>query len=220
MAVFRVLLAATAAGSAFSQSDRPSSLRGGSALSETNSSVAPLGNASATMQEEIYDTMAMKLNVSLGDFYATQGFDPRLFCKTKGREGQNCISGRAYEYCSAHRPLKALSRDCWAKRGMYSRCHEGGIGLTHGWCDDPFCRQQGGGRHLFCRGSAVVSCSSTGPSTGATPRVVQTCSDQTSNVNNCEIKQHFSCSENWGGAQCVYSGTTYSGDGCGWQGYR
>merc|ERR1712061_371404 len=81
-----------------------------------------------------------------------------------------------------------------------------------GYCDDPFCRQQRGGRTHSCRGSSVVSCSGTGPSTAATPRTVQVCSDQHSESNGCKVTQHFSCREGWGGAQCYFSGTTY--DGC------
>merc|ERR1712061_542209 len=151
---------------------------------------------------------------SSSDELSISGFNAREFCRTRGREGQNCISGRAYEYCSAHRPQPALSRDCWRKRGRYSRCHEGGVGLTHGWCDDPFCRQQRGGRRLFCRGKAVVSCQGTGPNTAATPRTVEVCSDRVSNVNKCKITEHWSCGEGWGGAQCHRSGTTYEGDDC------
>merc|ERR1712151_1070851 len=140
--------------------------------------------------------------------------DGNGFCRTKGQEGQNCINERSYVYCSARRELRVLSRDCWGKRGRYSRCHEGGIGLTHGECDDPFCRQQSGRRSHFCENNAVVSCSGTGPQTDATPRVVEACQDRTSDNNGCKVTQHFTCAEVFGGAQCQFSGTTFDGDSC------
>merc|ERR1719337_49455 len=78
-----------------------------------------------------------------------------------------------------------------------SRCHDGGIGLTYGECDDPFCRQQSGPPRHFCHGSAVVSCSGTGPSTAATPHTVQYCSDRQSNQNGHKVTEHYTCQESY-----------------------
>lgn len=154
------------------------------------------------MMERVNESM-VEINAQGGPPTAAPGF-----CKGKP-EGQNCIPGHpstAYEYCSAGRPLP-MGKNCWRKRGKYSRCHEGGIGLTHGECDDPFCRQQRGGRTHFCQGSSVVSCSGTGPNTAATPRTVESCSDRTSDEYGCKVTHHYSCSED-GGAHCYWSGDT------------
>lgn len=185
------------------------SLRGASIWNETSTAET----TAEPTQELLDESFMLPENESFAGF-AAMGFDGNGFCRTKGREGQNCISERAYVYCSAGRELKALSRDCWGKRGRLSRCHEGGIGLTHGECDDPFCRQQSGRRSHYCRNNAVVDCSGTGSHTGATPRVVQVCSDRTSERDGCKVTHHFSCAESSGRAECQFSGSTSDGDGC------
>jgi len=194
------LVAATVA-----QSNSTVSLRGAAVIAQWEEA-----NASDLAEDGGDLSLLEEINESLAEL-STLGYNPRTFCRTRGREGQNCISQRAYLYCSAHRPLKALSRDCWHKRGMYSRCHDGGIGLTYGECDDPFCRQQHGRRSHYCHNNAVVSCAGTGPRTPATPRTVEVCSNRVSDLQGCKVIQHFSCAETWGGASCQFSGTTYEG---------
>mmetsp|Transcript_78022 Transcript_78022/g.137486 ORF Transcript_78022/g.137486 Transcript_78022/m.137486 type:complete len:205 (-) Transcript_78022:197-811(-) len=203
MAVFHTLLSASlVAGALSAEFNYTSSLRGGNAPS------APL-EANRTPVEANSSDALPELNESLTEF-TSSGYSPTEFCRTRGREGQNCISDRAYQYCSAGNPQPALSRDCWQKRGRYSRCHDGGIGLTYGECDDPFCRQQSGPPRQLCHGSAVVSCSGTGPSTAATPHMVQYCSDRQSNQNGHKVTEHYTCQESYGYAQCVFSGTSYN----------
>lgn len=194
-----------------------SALRGSipSAGIETNSSDPQEMNSSMPEPLDVFESGFPEMNSSMLeplDFseWHSGGFNPSAFCRTRGREGQNCISDRAYEYCSAGNPQPALSRDCWQKRGRYSRCHDGGIGLTYGECDDPFCRQQSGPPRYFCEGNTVVSCSGTGPHSAATPRAIQYCSDRQTNQGGCTATEHYTCQASYGQAQCVYSGTTYN----------
>merc|ERR1719277_1424417 len=97
----------------------------------------------------------------------------------KAPEGQLCIPNphghsNTYIYCSAHRLISPSPTSCESRMGRMSWCVGGGIGLTHDYCDDPFCRNGGAyaGNGFYCHNNNVVQCEGQNA-----PRVVEACSD-------------------------------------------
>merc|ERR1712176_1746752 len=95
---------------------------------------------------------------------------------------------------------------CAAKMGRLSRCVGGGVGLTHNYCDDPFCRNGGAykGSGLYCHNNNVVSCHK-----DDAPRVRTVCSDVTrTNGFGCRVTDHYECAGGFPEPFCMLKSTS------------
>lgn len=92
----------------------------------------------------------------------------------RASEGQTCVSSNSWIYCSNHKRLSGPVQ-CEQRSGHMSLCRHDGIGLSHDYCDDPFCRNGGAyaGDGLYCHSGNVMSCHG-----GEPPRLVESCADQ------------------------------------------
>lgn len=137
-------------------------------------------------------------------------------CKTAA-EGQTCIPNsngghsNQYIYCSAHRDISVSPTNCEARRGKMSWCVGGGIGLTHNYCDDPFCRNGGAyaGNGLYCHNNNVVSCRGMNA-----PVTQESCADITNNDGCCKVTTHYKCRGHHPHPHCAYAGESRDCSSC------
>lgn len=130
-------------------------------------------------------------------------------------EGQTCVANphgghsNAWIYCSNRKRLSAGETSCERRGGHLSWCQSNGVGLRRGYCDDPFCRN-GGANHgsgRYCHKGNVVLCQGT-----AAPRIVESCSDQTSTEyfggKTCQVTKHYRCAGGFPHPFCQFTGKT------------
>jgi len=74
--------------------------------------------------------------------------------------------------------------------GRMSWCVGGGIGLTHDYCDDPFCRNGGAyaGSGDYCHNGHIVRCSGQNA-----PSTINSCAPTTFYEGCCKITQYYTC---------------------------
>jgi len=171
---------------------------------------------------------ALLARASAGDSTAAQELlDRALTGKWKDErcanapEGQTCVANsrgghsNAYIYCSNHKRLSAGETSCPAKRGPMSWCVGGGAGLSHDYCDDPFCRNGGAsaGNGLYCHNGMVVKCVGQNA-----PVTIDACSDSSySSGNGCTTTDHYQCAGHHPNPHCEFS---YSSTACTGSYYR
>jgi len=131
-------------------------------------------------------------------------------------EGQTCVPNghghsNSYVYCSAHRLISPSATSCEARMGRMSWCVGGGIGLTHNYCDDPFCRNGGAyaGSGDYCHNGNVVRCSGQNA-----PKLISSCADTTRFLGCCRITTHYTCAGGYPHPYCARSGESRDCSDC------